>query len=258
VSADGDQLAELRRRFPSVDPTGFAGHLAACRQAGALDENTADLVLAWAAARGDRTALRQVDGLIAAIAPALRGIDGTPDFVDEVSQAVRVRLLVAAEPGSDPRIAAYRGRGPLGAWIRAAAMRVAIDRKRSAAPALAGADLLGDLVSGEPDPALRHLKTLHRADFQQALADALAALPDRQRAVLRLHHVDGLRLAEIGRLYGVHESTVSRWVTRAAEEVADQTRRRLTDRLSLSGSSVDSLARLVRSQLDLSIARILR
>ena len=70
--------------------------------------------------------------------------------------------------------------------------------------------------------------------------------------------MDGLRLAEIGRLYGVHESTVSRWVTRAAEEVADQTRRRLTDRLSLSGSSVDSLARLVRSQLDLSIARILR
>jgi RNA polymerase sigma-70 factor (ECF subfamily) len=257
VSADGDQLAELSRRFPSVDASGFADHLAACRQAGALAENTADLALAWAAARGDAAALRQVDGLIAAIAPALRAIDGSPLFVDEVSQAVRVRLLVA-EPGAAPRIAAYGGRGPLGGWIRAAAMRVAIDLKRSAAPALAGDDLLGDLVSGEPDPALRHLKTLYRADFQQALADALAALPDRQRAVLRLHHVDGLRLAEIGRLYGVHESTVSRWVTRAAEEVADQTRRRLTDRLSLSGSSVDSLARLVRSQLDLSIARILR
>jgi RNA polymerase sigma-70 factor (ECF subfamily) len=257
VSADGNELTELSRRFPSVDASGFAAHLAACRQAGALAENTADLVLAWAAAGGDAAALRQVDGLIAAIAPALRGIDGSPVFVDEVSQAVRVRLLVA-EPGAPPRIAAYGGRGPLGAWIRAAAMRVAIDLKRSAAPALASDDLLGDLVSGEPDPALRHLKTLYRADFQQALADALAALPDRQRAVLRLHHVDGLRLAEIGRLYGVHESTVSRWVTRAAEEVADQTRRRLTDRLSLSGSSVDSLARLVRSQLDLSIARILR
>jgi RNA polymerase sigma-70 factor (ECF subfamily) len=257
VSADGNELTELSRRFPSVDASGFAAHLAACRQAGALAENTADLVLAWAAAGGDAAALRQVDGLIAAIAPALRGIDGSPVFVDEVSQAVRVRLLVA-EPGAPPRIAAYGGRGPLGAWIRAAAMRVAIDLKRSAAPALASDDLLGDLVSGEPDPALRHLKTLYRADFQQALADALAALPDRQRAVLRLHHVDGLRLAEIGRLYRVHESTVSRWVTRAAEEVADQTRRRLTDRLSLSGSSVDSLARLVRSQLDLSIARILR
>jgi len=257
VSADGGELAELRRKFPSVDITGFAGHLASCRQAGALAENTSDLFIAWAAARGDGWALRQVDGLIAAIAPALRGIDGSPVFVDEVSQAVRVRLLVA-EPGADPRIAAYRGRGPLGGWVRAAAMRVAIDLKRSAAPALAGDDLLGDLVSGEPDPAVRHLKTLHRADFQQALADALAALPDRQRAVLRLHHVDGLRLAEIGRLYGVHESTVSRWVTRAAEEVADQTRRRLTSRLSLSGSGVDSLARLVRSQLDLSIARILR
>lgn len=257
MSTDGDQLAELSRRFPSVDPSGFADHLTACRQAGALAENTGDIALAWAAGRGDATALRQIDALVAEIGPAVRRIDGSPAFVDEVSQAVRVRLLVA-EPGAAPRIAGYRGRGPLGAWIRAAATRVAIDLKRSAAPELAGDDILGDLVSREPDPALRHLKTLHRADFQRALAEALGALPDRQRAVLRLHYVDGLRLAEIGRLYGVHESTVSRWVTRAAEEVADQARRRLTERLSLSGSSLDSLGRLVRSQLDLSIARILR
>lgn len=257
MSADGNQLAELSRRFPSVDASGFAAHLAACREAGALAENTADLMLAWAAGRGDATALRRVDALVAEIGPAVRRIDGSPEFVDEVSQAVRVRLLVA-EPGAAPRIAGYRGRGTLGAWIRAAATRVAIDLKRSAAPELAGDDLLGDLVSREPDPALRQLKTLHRADFQAALAEALGALPDRQRAVLRLHYVDGLRLAEIGRLYGVHESTVSRWVTRAAEEVADQARRRLTERLSLSGSSLDSLGRLVRSQLDLSIARILR
>lgn len=241
----------------AVDDSGFAEHLAACLDAGALAEHTEDLRVAWAAARGDGSALRRVDALIAEIAPAVRRIDGSPAFVDEVAQAVRVRLLVA-EPGGAPRIAAYRGRGPLAAWIRAAATRVAIDLKRSAAPALAGDDLLADLVSGEPDPALRHLKTLHRADFQAALAEALAALPDRQRAVLRLHHVDGLRLAEIGRLYGVHESTVSRWLARAVEEVADQARRRLTERLSLSGSSLDSLARLVRSQLDLSIARILR
>jgi len=257
VSAGGDELAELFRRFPAVDATGFAEHLTGCRQSGALAEHTADIVVAWAAGRGDPAALRQVDALIAEVAPAVRRIDGSPAFVDEVSQTLRVRLLVA-EPGAAPRIAAYSGRGPLGAWIRAAAIRVAIDLKRSAAPALPGDDLLGDLVSGEPDPALRHLKTLHRADFQAALKGALAALPDRQRAVLRLHYVDGLRLAEIGRLYRVHESTVSRWVTRAAEEVADQARRRLTERLSLSGSSLDSLARLVRSQLDLSIARILR
>jgi len=257
MAGGGDELAELYRRFPAIDAAGFGDHLEACRQAGALPESTEDLFIAWAAARGDGQAVRRIDALIAEIAPSVRRIDGTPAFVDEVSQAVRVRLLVA-EPGSAPRIASYSGRGPLAGWIRAAATRVAIDLKRSAAPALAGDDLLGDLVSGEPDPALRHLKTLHRADFQTALAEALAALPDRQRAVLRLHYVDGLRLAEIGKLYGVHESTVSRWVTRAAEEVADQARRRLTERLSVSGSSLDSLARLVRSQLDLSIARILR
>jgi RNA polymerase sigma-70 factor (ECF subfamily) len=220
-------------------------------------EHADDLRTAWAAGRGDPAALRRVDALIAEIAAAVRRIDGSPAFVDEVRQSLRVRLLVA-EPGAAPRIAGYGGKGPLAAWIRAAAIRVAIDLKRRVTPELPGDDLLGDLVSSEPDPALRHLKSLHRADFQAALEEALGALPDRQRAVLRLHHVDGLRLAEIGRLYRVHESTVSRWLARAAEEVADQTRRRLTERLSLSGSSLDSLARLVRSQLDLSIARILR
>ncbi len=44
-----------------------------------------------------------------------------------------------------------------------AATRVALDLKRSAAPAPSGEDILADLVSSEPDPELRDLKTLHRA-----------------------------------------------------------------------------------------------
>ena len=63
---------------------------------------------------------------------------------------------------------------------------------------------------------------------------------------------------QLARLYGVHETTAARWVARAAERVADDARRGLMARLALSPSSFDSVARMVLSNLDLSISRVLR
>ncbi|WP_395812894.1 sigma factor-like helix-turn-helix DNA-binding protein [Archangium minus] len=61
----------------------------------------------------------------------------------------------------------------------------------------------------------------------QVLAEALAALPSRERTVLRLHLVEGLSLERIGTVYRTHKSTVSRWLARAREEVLAGTRSRL-------------------------------
>ena len=76
--------------------------------------------------------------------------------------------------------------------------------------------------------------------------------------LLRLHHVEGLGLARIGALYGVHESTASRWLQKAAAAVAADAQRRLCARLEVSPGTADSVARMVASQLELSIQRILR
>jgi len=237
------------------DPAAFALHAATCRERGARPEHLGDLHLAWAAGRGDEVALRHLERLVAPdLTEAARRGDRAPEFVDEVRQALRIRLLVAE--GGRVRIDGYVGRGPLRGWVGVAALRVALNLRRAAAPA--SADLLADLVSGEADPELRHLKTLYRAEFREALEGALAALPERERAVLRLTYVDGLRLAAVARLYQVHESTASRWASQAAAQVADDARRRLRKRLALSPSSLDSVARMVVSNLDLSIARILR
>ena len=167
------------------------------------------------------------------------------DSADEVRQAVRVRLAVG--DGAAPRILSYRGTGPLRAWVAVAALRIALNLKRAAdrAPG-ADADLFAEVVDREPDPELR-----------EALAAALAALADRPRALLRLRFVDGLELAHIGRLYRVHESTASRWVSQAVADVAADARRRLIERLAIAPSAADSVARMVASQLDLSIARLL-
>jgi RNA polymerase sigma-70 factor (ECF subfamily) len=155
-----------------------------------------------------------------------------------------------------PRIAGYRGAGPLRAWAAIAAQRAALHAKREHAGAPTD-DALADLIDREPDPELRSLRRLYRAELRDALAGALAGLPDRARAVLRLRFVDGLELAEIGRLHRVHESTAARWLAAAVDDVATATRARLIEQLAVTGELAARVARVVQSQLELSIARLL-
>ena len=235
-------------------------HVRAAIAAGAAPSHAADLALAWSVGRGDPIAARRFDALVGGeLAAAARAIDRDPAFVDEVCQRTRIRLVVG-DGDLPPRIASYRGTGPLRAWVAIAAQRVALNAKRDARPdgaATSSTDVLAELVDREPDPELRHLKTLYRAEFRDALAAALAGLDDRRRAVLRLRFADGLELAQIGRLYRVHESTASRWIAAALDEIARATRDRLEARLSITAATAESVTRMVQSQLDLSIARLL-
>jgi RNA polymerase sigma-70 factor (ECF subfamily) len=230
-------------------------HVAAALAAGGAPAHAADLALAYCVGHG--AAARRFDEHVGdEMAAAARAIDRDPAFVDEVCQRTRVRLVVG-EAGAPPRIAGYRGTGPLRAWVAIAAQRVALNAKREARAGGPAADVLADLVDREPDPELRHLRTLYRSELREALARALAGLDDRRRAVLRLRFVEGLELAHIGRLYRVHESTASRWVAAGLEAIGRATREHLIARLAVGVATADSVARMVQSQLDLSIARLL-
>jgi RNA polymerase sigma-70 factor (ECF subfamily) len=239
-----------------VDAGEARAHVETAIAAGASPDRAGDLALAFAISTGDAHAARKFDELCASeIAAAARAIDSDRAFVDEIAQLTRVRLVVG--DGAPPRIASYRGTGPLRAWAAIAAQRIALNAKRGAKPMSSADDVLADLVDREPDPELRHLKQLYRAEFRDALAQALAGLADRSRAVLRLRFVDGLELAQIGRLYRVHESTASRWISSALADVGTKTREHLVARLAITPGTADSVARMVQSGLDLSIARLL-
>jgi RNA polymerase sigma-70 factor (ECF subfamily) len=257
---DAWRAALMEARAGAGEDAGLLAHAAAAVAAGAKLAHAGELALAWAVGRGDAEAIRRFEREVLPEADAAaRKIDRAAAFADEVRQAVRVRLVVG-EGGEPPRILAYRATGPLRAWVAVAALRVALNLKRAAARApevAGGGELLADLVDREPDPELRHLRTLYRAELREALEAALAALADRERALLRLRFVDGLELAQIGRLYRVHESTASRWLSAAVAAVAADARRRLVARLAIGPAVADSIARMVVSGLDLSIARLL-
>src|SRR5512138_2953720 len=96
------QLAEAEARWPdvSVDRPRFMTHWAAqLGRAGdvgaAIDQlHLPDLYLAFACADRDPSALRAFGTLLSTVAGAVRSVDGTPAFVDEILQRLRTRVLV--------------------------------------------------------------------------------------------------------------------------------------------------------------------
>nr|WP_277991504.1 sigma-70 family RNA polymerase sigma factor [Corallococcus macrosporus] len=217
-----------------------------------------ELYLTFGCLRHQRAALQFFeDGYLREVGAFVSGVDRSPAFVAEVRQLLREKLFTA-EPGSEPKIAEFTGGGALGGWVRVAALRIALNLKRSEARADAVAQDSMETAFGEQlGPELDHLRSRYREAFTEAVRAALGQVSDRDRTLMRLYHVEALSLEAIAALYRVHMSTISRWLSRAREQVAETTTRQLCERLGVGASSVDSIAALVVSQVDLSLTRLL-
>ncbi len=250
-------LARGRAAWPEValEPAAVEGHLAGLPSP-PLATYAADLYLACACRHGGAAAIARFEASFVSVVPdQIRHLGAGADFHDEVQQRVRVRLLIG-EPGTPPRIAGYAGLGPLAGWVRAAAVRVALDLRRDRqSQRSTGAS--ADWLVADHDPALAFLKAQHREVFAAALREAMAGLSERDRTVLRLHVCAGLSAVRIGVVLDVNHATVSRWLQAARTAIFTDTRRRLTERLRLAPGEFESLVRLVESQLDVSMARVL-
>jgi len=255
-----------RAAWPTVDVPldRFAAHVArhtgdaADPEAATADLYAADLYLACACAAGDPIGLRLFeDQVLPHAAAALRRLDPSPAFSDEVRQLLRQKLFVK-DGESLPKIADYAGRGPLATWVRVSAVRTALNLRGSGKREQPmTSSQVAALAPPVDDPALKYLKVQFADEFETALARACAALTDRDRTILRLRFVDDLNIDQIGGLYGVHRATVARWIARIRDELFAATRGDLVGRLKLSDSDFESLLRLARSQLDLSLSAVL-
>src|SRR6202022_3283627 len=80
-------------------------------------------------------------------------------------------------------------------------------------------DSTGDQVSlldtlpdrGAPDPE----QLVDQSELRDRIADAIAALPEREKLVVALYYYENLTLREIGEVFGVTESRVSQLHTKA-------------------------------------------
>lgn len=212
-----------------------------------------DVFLALACARGDHAAVQRVERSIERTAAAIGRVDPRPEFVEEVMQRVRVRLLC----GDPPRIGDYRGRGPLTAFISVAATRTALNLRRDEAGTLTGIDdawasMLS--IADTCDVELEALKDRHRADFSNALRAACEDLSERERTILRLYFFDEQGIDRLAERFGVHRSTAARWVQRAKTSLHDLARVRLKASTRLGSRDASLIEKLLLSQLSVSFS----
>jgi RNA polymerase sigma-70 factor (ECF subfamily) len=218
----------------------------------------ADLYLARACVDGEAGALAVFE---ASFWPA---VDGTLQRVrlsreqrEDVLQDLRVSLLLprGAQPG---RIAQYRGMGDLRRWLRAVALREAWRAGKTAHRELALDDaVLATVVVLDENPALARYKEVCRAELKKVFVAALETLRPEDRLVLRQYHLVGLTIDELARLYGIHRATAARRVGKARSLLTESVVAGLGERLQIRDRELASVLELVRSQLDLSLDRLL-
>jgi RNA polymerase sigma-70 factor (ECF subfamily) len=153
------------------------------------------------------------------------------------------------------RIAANAGRGSLIGWLRVAAVRQVHRMKRRKLDRAPAEDaLVARLVAADPNAEVALIRARHGVELATALRGAVAALPARERSLLKLHVLDGLTIDDLCGFYEVHRATVARWIVKLKQQLFDDATRRLKQQLALDTGEVESLCRALGSQIELSLA----
>ncbi len=259
-------VASAREQWPtlSLSDEAMVGALAQrFRAAGSVEPleglALADLILAAACCEGDPRALRIFEEQVLPRArKAVQRLNRDGDFVDEVLQRVRERLLLR-DGRAAPRLLQYSGRGPLVLWLRAAAVRTGINLfRQQGGGKLADEPPSPELPADGPGPESGAFKRQLRGTFKQAFQAALDSLSPEERELLRLSALEGLSIDKLHERLGQHRSTMSRQLAKIREILFSRTRRQLIQQLGLvSRSEVRQVATFVGSQLDLSLRRML-
>ena len=260
----GEIVERGRLAWPElgVDVEGFVQHLArktsgASVPASLHQRHIEDLYLAYACAGGQPAALaafgRAYDREIVAASAKLGGAAA----IAEVKQQLYQKLFVTG--AGEPRILDYSGQGPLAGWLKVILARAIIDQHRAAArsPQPLADDKVLAVPSLNDDPETEYLKRKYRHEFREAFENAVASLGPEERNVLRFHYAKRLSIDEIAGILGMHRATAARRVNRARDSLLAETRRQLAQKLQLTGTELQSVLRLIESQVHVSVERLL-
>jgi RNA polymerase sigma-70 factor (ECF subfamily) len=209
----------------------------------------AELYLACACAGGDERAIAEFERRYLTEVPTfLARHNPSEHLLDDVRQQLRERLFV------EGKIEQYTGRGTLASWLRVVTLRVTSNLRRQDRH---HAELDTAIAGAGSDPELDLVRRRYGQEFQTALRDALAALGPEERTLLRLHYLDGLNIDRIAVIFQVSRATVGRRMLALRERLVADTERLLRERLGTTAGELESILRVIRSDLAMSLSVVL-
>jgi len=190
-----------------------------------IDTRTNDTLLTEACVRGEPAACEEFEREYGGFLRALLIKRGAS--YDEAGELARNLLsdCIMGRAGRPPLLNQYRGRCSLRSWLATCATNLLIDLKRAEKIREEASELKDERnhfdtvappVHARPEAPL--LELLHRS-----LAEAMQAIAFEDRLMLRLAYLEGVTQRELARVWGCHESKVSRKLDEAMRTIAART-----------------------------------
>jgi RNA polymerase sigma-70 factor (ECF subfamily) len=219
---------------------------------------SADLYLAWACLHGRPGAIESFQQQFEpVIYKALYRLERSHTGRRDVIQLLYTRLFTF-QKGEAPGIAQFSGQGKLANWLRVMALHVAIDQLRKYSKEIVTEDKkLVKMSVPLMDPEVDYLKKTYRKEFKLAFQSAFQSLLAKERNILRYHLLDRLRFEDIGAMYNVDKSTVSRWMAKIREKLFRNTKNTLLGQLQVDKKELEIIIRFIQSRLYVSMQRML-
>jgi RNA polymerase sigma-70 factor (ECF subfamily) len=184
-----------------------------------------DLVLVRACARGcERAWERFLELYRQPLMRAAIAITGNETLGHDLADQLYGELYGLAERDGVRRcpLDSYRGRGSLMGWLRTTLSQRHVDHYRRTRREEPLEEFDAPVATQETAAAQPELAAL-----KAAVVESLAASDAEEKFLLASYYLDGRKLLAIARVCGVHESTVSRKLARAAETIRKQILKRL-------------------------------
>ncbi|MCC6620168.1 MAG: sigma-70 family RNA polymerase sigma factor [Deltaproteobacteria bacterium] len=184
-------------------------------------------------------------------------LGGTPATREDLLQDVWARLLTPGPDGSAPKLAQYRGRGPLEAWLRVTLLRRGIDAAGRPGAESLDFEEVAYRQAAAHDPELSVLRRRHGEEVAAIFREAIEATPREERTLLRMHYVDGATMNELAVVFRTSRSGIHRRLEGARDALMARITALVRARLSLDESQHASMLGLFQSELRSHLGRLL-
>jgi RNA polymerase sigma-70 factor (ECF subfamily) len=211
----------------------------------------ADLFLALACARGDRIAWAHLTDVHL---PTIRNVASRAckslEQGEDLAQEILTSLFgdTVDRSGVRGKLAGYNARGSLAGWLRVVVSNAAVDRvrrRRREVPL----DEMTDAYCAAREAATgsMHSHATPEIDahwgpvLSEVLTDEIRHLPSKDRLLLGLYYLQEVPLKLIGRHFGVHEATASRWLDRLRKDIRKGVERACRKKHGLKARDLEQL-----------------